>query len=761
MMPDCSGATSRLGRELVELTPELRQELKTHLNNLQSICRSDFRSHPRSLKFFLKELHEICELLEAPLIERSYRDGYGSHMLHHFVQLLPNIKDHAELPPAGENLPRKGWLVLTTLLTLAQVPWEFKYNSLLHKVCNCRTLFPGSDGCAAPFLGERMGTGTGWGGAAVTLPKALTSTQRAALEAKVHMLHRSERHFPIRLVELSNSLRARILDFAAQVPSFVEDFLAIPELTLPPSRVSSGRQLWERFTLQVMSEVSVLDRSYALFERLYLSVISKLIGDAVEPILGMTGPSGTLVHAPLDPFREVQTAVICQRLGLMKRQVHFGGPHHLVHFDPDLLVKAHRVVQMGTYAEVCSLAERLLEKFKALCRVLVDIKVEHIRPELRDNPELRTAVVELEAVWAECQFLLQQDSLDFVRQLLDFLRASSISDSLKWMLRLALEGQARGEVSEEEQKQARTTLFDTLPTLVYLDEVRDDIALESQGKSLGTCCRFRELFCPKDDRHHTLRRDFAKFDDQRYSKFRAFLLGDNSVLADENLDSASERGQLKYFGMLHKQLREIAAFPPDDPQVVLRVATALDDDFVDSGCQADVVVREAKRKRLANEARARWVCVQRIAQAVEPQLFPCERPDVAGAKLQQIFHRTRRKSAVSNSFGAQRRRSSLRGGDVLLQQMDAAAMKQAQDSGGPLALRRRRGSLGPDSRRPSALAIKASAVGMFASNITSNVDTPRGSVLQTPNPADGTQSARSSQFSISPASAAGAGVTAS
>jgi len=682
--------------ENVELSTELRQDLKVVLESLQSCCRTDFKSHPRSLKFFLHHLNELCKLLGASLLERSYRETYGSHLLHHFVRLLPNIKDHAELPPSSDRLPKTGWLPLTVLLALADVSWDFKYNSLVHRICHCRTSFPGLEVCAAAFFCDRpstssassTGSGATAGHAATAasvgtalaavahlppaavptapgmlsqsalagaLVKAGTSAQRSALESKIRALYRRERHLPPRLVELASALRSRFLEFAAQIPSFLEDFMAIQEVLLPPPRGSTNKQLWDRFVVQVLAEVSVLDRSYALFEQMYLRIVDKLIGQAVEPVRSMTGPSGALVLSPMDPFREVQTAVICQRLGLLKRKVHFGGPHNLVHFDP-----AKRVQEMDTYDQICALAKLLLVKFRALCQVLNGLKIEQIRPELSDNLELRTAVLDLEAVWAECQFLLQQDTLDFITQLLDYLQKSGLSDDCRWQYRTALlctEEALAVEVYEDDLKLCRTAMFETLPILVYLDEVIRDLENERQGGQPNELNRYREVFCPKDLRHHSLRRDFSKFDGQRVEKFKTFLMGDDpGMAAEESLsESASDRGQMRYFGMLYRQLKDVAAFVPADPSEVMQAATAPGDESDEPRARHEV--KEAQCRRLVNEARARWLCVHRVAQSVEPSLFPEQRPtDKLKPTMKRVsnraslFNRLRSSSVVDAMF---------------------------------------------------------------------------------------------------------------
>lgn len=614
--------------EGVELTPELRQELKAALEGMNDSSRVDLKCYPRSLKLVMQHLHDLCELLNAPLLERSYRVMHGSHMLHHFVQLLPRAKDPVDLPPASERLPKKGWFPITVLLTLTDVSWDFQYNAVRHKVCSCKI----PDACVSPFCAARPGSSVR--GLLASARFAATSQRGAAELSKIVYLRRHERHFPHRLVELASALRVRFLAFVARLPSFVEDFMKIQEAVLPPPRGSTSRLLWERFLVQTLSEVRVLDRAYTLFERLFLEIVDSVIGEAVQPVSSMTEPSSVLTVAPLDAFREVHTAVVCQRLGLLKRRVHFGGPYNLVEFNPDLLVKAKRAVQLSTYPEIALIAEKLIVRFTTLCQVLGGLKIEQLRPELIENQDLRTVVLELDEVWAECQFLLQQDTLDFIGQLLDMLRRSDLSEMTRWRYRLALwPGKSADgvEVTEEDLGLARFALFNTLPILVYFDEVLRDIEHEKIGTKhilAGDLNRFRELFYPEDPRHTVLRRDFFKFDSEKADKFRSFVMAAGSEGWSELTlqTSGLDRSQVKYFGMLYRNLKDVAAFVPADPSEVVLAATSAADDEVCLALALPDDVRERRRRRLINEARARWVAVHKVAQSVEPALFPATKP---------------------------------------------------------------------------------------------------------------------------------------
>lgn len=598
----------------LELTQDLRQELKLRLNSLQSSCRADFQMHPRSLRFFLKELQDICELLEMPLPERRYRQGHRGHVLHHFVRLVPQLAGNVELPPASGELPRSGFLTVTALLALTEAPWDFSYNSLRHRVCNC------GGPCLAPAAQPRPGG------------------QARAQEPGAQALRRRERHFPVRLLELSGALRARFLDFAGQTQAFLDDFMCISEHPAKGQEAHAA-QTWERYALHILSEVSVLDRYYTQFEQLYLGLVDRMIGAAVEPVHAMVGPSGGLLHHLNDPFRELQAAVLCQRLGLLKQHVDFGGQRNLLFFDPGLLQKARRVLHMDTYKEVSNMARELLAKFEALCKVLVEIRNDQLKPELRENVELRAAVLGLEAIWSECQFVLQQGSLDFIRQLLDFL--PHLAAGARWQLRMALLGE-EARVPPEEQVLARMAFFETLPMLLYLEELWHDVSAERGLRELGACCRFRELFCPADERHQTLRRDLSKFDEPRFAKLRSALLGE---AAEEEVAGGR---QARYLGLLQRQLRELAAFPAEaSPEEALRSAAA---------CTAEALGppelgRPAPAGR--SQARARWVCVLRVARDARPELFPPEPPSAWRRARHQ------RASVASPPGAAQQRRLSL------------------------------------------------------------------------------------------------------
>jgi hypothetical protein len=633
------------------LTPDLHMDLKNRLNNLNSVCRAaEFQRNPFKLRHFVKDLHEICDLLDMPLAEKSYRKGYGYKMLHAFLRLVPEAIGSEVLSYSGD-LPLSGMLTFTILITFCEIQWVFTYNSLTHKICNCSTLFPGTQRCLAPVdgkLSSAMESGLADSlAASLAMNIAGISTGPQSLTDRIEALQQHERHFPAKLMTLSRTVKKRIINFCAQVPSFISD------LNNMPMQGPEKQQKWASLCSSWSSEVSALDLYYMHFEQLYLGVIDKMISTAVEPVRGMSGPSSSLVNGWGDPFRPIQTAVLCQRLGLLKQQVSFGGPHKIIHFDSDLLVKAQRVLQMQTYDEVRRMAMEMLNNFDSLCEVLNNLHGDHLHPELCENEELRETVVRLEKTWAECQFVLQQGVLDFMKQLLDYL-PTEVSATCRWQLRLAMEDDmptedmldmempqtdrhrqtenekdARDKIKKAHEKkasilEARKMFFETLPILMYLDEMRRDLT----GKDAAASSLFRELFCPTNDRHNMLKRDFAKFDEHRFQKFQNFLLG----IAEEETEGANLH--TTYFQNIYRQLREVAAFPShESPLQALQAATSLDAAELADAHPSEDRVRQRVAIKMAAEARARWVCVQRVAQTVQPSLFPTSKPETRRASL--------------------------------------------------------------------------------------------------------------------------------
>jgi hypothetical protein len=845
---------------------------------LKAFKQPEFKMNIKALRLFLKEIKVLCSLVNIPIVDKSYRSKCNYRMLSMTVRSLPQSVTN-DISTSGD-LPTGGFLSVTLLATLSDINWEFQFNSRTYKLCDCHTQLRGiaKGQCVTPAdesqrsrnldvkianavvgfaKNEKMAAtggaagGVGGGGGArglanssrvvaakgrpVEFPvdstgegqlssRAPELTSHAAVWKAVAALRLEERHFPERLRDLASALRNRVDDLRKTVmPVLVQEFYALP--TPPAARPRPNSQGWTRFLQNLTDQVIMFDSCYTEFEELYIRLATAMLEGVLAPVNRLTEQSNFLVKCPNDPYTDVQAAVLCQRLGLLKRRVDFGGPYQIREFDPSLLIKARRIPSMDTFDEVRDMASRLLTCFSSLCRVLNDIRIDQIRFELSDNPELSAQVLELEKAWAECQFVLRQDSLDMTRQLLDLL--PQLSASARWQLRTAMSSspiedctaltsqasqkqvvmltrrctaprlaaitdasdgdlarststpskQSPRELSKptfftevpstkiqdqslqptvqlentiEAQEGARLMLFQTLPLLVYLDELWYEVCLDRLWFRLHTLDKhssmrdqdqfaedlldafreymvprqvvsqlkvqlrgtplvaevhgsistmqelrkmlpkhqsievrgaavtvmeapktsyYRDSFCTKDDRHHTLRRDFAKFELGKCQKFRSFVLGEETMeqsIGKSPKDAArrkEEEDRWKHFKNLYRQLKEVAAFPTDTaPMNVVYEATSAE-------VMEDCMIGEAgsKKKRrpsvtheeyVALQARARWVCAQRVAQTVEPELFPENPPDDFYAHADYL----RRNTVAANASSVLERRDKPHGG---------------------------------------------------------------------------------------------------
>lgn len=466
-----------------------------------------------------------------------------------------------------------------------------------------------------------------------------------------------ERHFPTRLQDASSALKLRFSEFAHQVPVIMEELLSLPD---PSDQSSRSRQAWEKWASHVISEISVLDRYYTQYEQLYMGLVSKLIQTTLEPVTCLAGPSESLMGAAGDPFREVEISMFCERLGLLKQQVDFGGRYQLVQFDSALLEKARRVLQVEIYPEVQQLAKELLDSFKVLCRVLSDLQDDQIKPHLKENPELREAVLKLEEVWAQSHYILHQGSLDFLTDLLAIL--PQLAPMLRWYMRIALQGSKRAgkemvEVDPKELPAARVALYQTVPMVVYLDEVLQGLDLHAHGRQKPQTTSisqlspdrprhsFLELLCPKDDRHQLLAKDLSKWDPDRWRRFRSFLIAGS----DGSTYEGDERDK-EVFRISHKHVHSMSSFPVhDDPTDA--ITAAFQDQVKVKGAAAPDDGGQMRKKHERVDASARWVCLLSLAQAIDPQLFPESNP---GAADRDGSRGDRRGSARSPAAGGKR-----------------------------------------------------------------------------------------------------------
>lgn len=568
-------------RQWPELTREVAADIKSRLDSLATLCRcGEFSENPRPLKHFLTELPALAAALQIHTVDKSYRKSCDSSKLAYFLRLVPKAQAGAfDLPAGGAPLPTSGFFASTMLLALQDVPWEFTCNMLRYKICNC----PGNAGasdlsrCLAPWnldCSRHDGTGAGSDG---------------------EVLRRTERHFSPQLRDITATVRRNFRDLVRQVPNRLKEFQSLP--------VPCASQAWDRFVVNLASHVTVFDRYYVRFEQLYLGIVDRMIGTALEPVKGLTELTGSLVHQPGDPFRPVQTAVLCQRLGLLNRHVDFGGAHRLVHFDPGLLAKARRLLSVDAYPEVRAIASDMIDKFEKLCRLLDGIESDKIQPELRLNDELRTAVLDLEAVWAEGQHILQQSALDFIEELLRYVEhhggsRGKLPASFRWHLRLAVENRNTLEKDKgREVRKAEHTLFETLPIIMYLDELWWEFHGAHGSKPMMPC--FRQIFCTETERTNHLRADISKYEEGRFAKLVAFVLAYGFEGLGESDHDFGDEVQTRYFQNVYRSLREVTAFT------------------VDSSASTRAAEDAAGR-------RVQWVCMHRIAQHVRPLLFPQE-----------------------------------------------------------------------------------------------------------------------------------------
>mmetsp|Transcript_902 Transcript_902/g.1760 ORF Transcript_902/g.1760 Transcript_902/m.1760 type:complete len:798 (-) Transcript_902:85-2478(-) len=635
------------------LTPDLRAELKQRLDGMS---RADCKVNPKNASFFLREFWKVYQLLKLPVHPRAYRKGVLD-ALQTFVQLLPE-QLQVDMAQLKAELREGSFLAMTVMIALGNLPWTFNFNMTTHCICNC----PGGGGCFFPINGvrasdyqtynwndlarwsKRPGPVAKLAGAEVAGP---SPTAASAASVQGH----KEKHFPRTLSTCMEALKARFLEFSGQVGTFLEDLLTIPEQQ--GELHSHGQQAWVRWASHVVSEINVMDRYYTGFEQLYMGLVQKLIETTLEPVRAMARPSETILRGE-GPFTEMAHSVVCQQLGLLKKQVDFEGRHQLTVFDPGLLQKARRVLQMETYVEVQDMARNLLRTFDRLCQVLSHLDTDHIKPHLSENAVLKQAVVALEEAWAECQYLLHQGSLDFMKEMMEIM--PRLSARLKWQMKIAMGG-VDGKVSEEEEDlpAARVTLYQTVPMVIYVDELWRDVGPQatapvtsSSGRAMrapsetaaaqerqkpGQVPRFQELFCPQDDRHHTLRRDFGKFDEQRYQRFRNFLTGDGQEGDDD--------GQRDFFLLVYKQLKAFAGFPVQDSVTDAITAASASSQAVNSKTQnlSNRDAAEAQRTHELLEGAARWVTLVTQVQAVAPHLFPSKNPVMKRESLQGMQRR--------------------------------------------------------------------------------------------------------------------------
>ncbi|CAE7558430.1 unnamed protein product, partial [Symbiodinium sp. CCMP2456] len=287
-----------LRHDVPPLTPELRGDLKQKLDSLVSVCRTDFKAHPRSVRFFLRELWEVCQLLKVPCLPRPYRKSLAGP-LQQFVMNIPNWLP-ADLAPSSAELSEDSFITLTVMLALDSIPWEFKFNQTTYRLCNCRTTF-GSHRCLLPTGRLRpsefaMPSGRSLSRSGARQRRVSHSTPNdqfqgdvssAAGYSRMDLLQKQERHLSTRLLDVSAALRVRFLEFVQQVPVFLEDLLKCTVEKPVAEQIAHQRLLWDRWANLVISEITAFDKSYTQFERLYMTIVEQLMETTLEPLRSM------------------------------------------------------------------------------------------------------------------------------------------------------------------------------------------------------------------------------------------------------------------------------------------------------------------------------------------------------------------------------------------------------------------------------------------------------------------------------------------
>lgn len=580
------------------------------------------------------------------------------------VTNIPNFLP-ADLAPSSAELAEDSFLTMTVMLALGSISWEFRFNRVLYRLCNCSSAF-GSHRCLLPTGGIRSSE---FVAPSRPTPRGVRSMEGEAAPApsphqgKLDALQRQEQHLPTRLLDVSAALRVRFLEFVQQVPVFLEDLLKSTVEKPLAEQVAHQKLLWERWANVVFAEISTFDKSYSQFERLYMMIVKQLIETTLEPIHSMADTSSALMNASGDPFREVQAAALCQRLGLLKQTVDFGGSNQVLNFDPGLLGKAQRVLHMETYAEVRDMARVLLKNFEALCKVLLHLNDDQVKMELKENTELTGTILRLEQVWADCQFILHQGCLDFI-EILEREVLPQLSPQLKWLIHVALEtespaGKASTNADHTELQNARVALYQTVPMMVYVDELWKDSNPDGPSRKV----RFMELCCPQDDRHHTLRRDFGKFDEKRFNEFRSFLIAEN----EKNRSGGSR--QTDFFRLVYRQLKAVSAFPIQENLSAAILAASNAQAALKQSNLSDRDLADALREQELLEGGARWLCLMLKVQAVAPHLFPSRKPgsenQIQKERGSRLMSRGRRASVAKQSSSG--RRSSISGLDLVVE----------------------------------------------------------------------------------------------
>jgi len=202
-------------------------------------------------------------------------------------------------------------------------------------------------------------------------------------------------------------------------------------------------------------------------------------------------------------------------------------------------------------------------------------------------------------------------------------------------------------------------LYQTVPMMVYVDELWKDSNPDGPSRKV----RFMELCCPQDDRHHTLRRDFGKFDEKRFNEFRSFLIAEN----EKNRSGGSR--QTDFFRLVYRQLKAVSAFPIQENLSAAILAVSNAQAALKQSNLSDRDLADALREQELLEGGARWLCLMLKVQAVAPHLFPSRKPgsenQIQKERGSRLMSRGRRASVAKQSSSG--RRSSISGLDLVVE----------------------------------------------------------------------------------------------
>jgi len=358
--------------------------------------------------------------------------------------------------------------------------------------------------------------------------------------------HLNERHLPMQLLRAGKAVRTRFSAMLRQLKSKLEE---LPEVWQPTQGAPPPtEEEWDRYMISMTTCVQIFDHDYTKFERLYLELMDQMMSLAKAPLRGMAEHSKLLRKEPHGYYDPMQVAHLCQRLGLLNKNVNLGGKR-LKDLDPKLLEKAKRAQEMDTFPVVRDMARQLICRFDELCQLLTDLDEheENLQPELRECEDFREAVIALEETWDWCRHVLSQQALDFIGQLIETLEGLRAS-----FRNLVYQAAAQGtNLEDKEQAAAEEALHSTLPIVIYIDELHRDV-FGQPGRAGRDNGIFRSLFgcCPKT--YHRLRSEIGKFDNRRFQTLFNFIL--------HGADSGMDPKQFYYFEDLHRRLIETVAF---------------------------------------------------------------------------------------------------------------------------------------------------------------------------------------------------------